>query len=57
MEQCKKIPINFHLKKNYSQMNIMEPENAVQQGAEIKLTKPKINTKNYMTTKKNLVHL
>lgn len=57
MEQCKKIPINFHLKKNYSQMNRMEPENAVQQEAEIKLTKPKINTKNYMTTKKNLVHL
>lgn len=58
-DQLRKAPINFHLKKSYSQINMMEPENAkpFAQVREMMVSKPKLNTKNYVTAKKNLVHV
>lgn len=50
--QMRKTPMSFNLRKNNSEANFLENENRSQAGEAIK-SKPKINTKNYVTARKN----
>lgn len=50
--QARKTTVNFNLKKNSSEANFLEIENRSLVGENTK-SRPKLNTKNYVTAKKN----